>query len=95
MEIWPSAHGASLPGHAPDQPVKGNTHRRQDPVRRIGSWSTTKLLADAGEQIFYERAFREYLESFPAGDDGVARVTTDDVRYADELGDGRITLIDE
>lgn len=60
----------------------------------FGAADKVKLLADGGEQIYYERSLREYLESFPAGDDGVARVPADDARYADEEGDGRITLID-
>lgn len=53
-----------------------------------------KLVAEGGEQVYYERALREYLESFPPGSDGVPVVSADDARYADEEGDGRITLID-
>ncbi|MGD8486437.1 MAG: 5'-nucleotidase C-terminal domain-containing protein [Chloroflexota bacterium] len=52
------------------------------------------LRADDDAQITYERAFREYLESFPAGEDGVPVIGADDPAYAEELGDGRITLID-
>ena len=60
----------------------------------FGAAEKVKLTAGGGEQIYYERSLREYLESFPAGDDGVARVPADDARYADEEGDGRITLIE-
>jgi 2',3'-cyclic-nucleotide 2'-phosphodiesterase / 3'-nucleotidase / 5'-nucleotidase len=55
-----------------------------------------KVTLRAGDdaQITYERAFREYLESFPAGEDGIPVISADDAVYADELSDGRITLIE-
>ena len=55
---------------------------------------TSTLRADDDSQVHYERAFREYLEALPAGDDGIPVISADDPIYADELSDGRITLID-
>jgi 2',3'-cyclic-nucleotide 2'-phosphodiesterase / 3'-nucleotidase / 5'-nucleotidase len=52
------------------------------------------LRADDDAQITYERALREYLESFPAGEDGIPVISGDDAAYANELSDGRITLIE-
>ena len=52
------------------------------------------LCADDDSQIHYERAFREFLASQPAGDDGIPVLSADDPAYAEEMGDGRITLID-
>jgi 5'-nucleotidase len=52
------------------------------------------LRAGDDAQITYERAFREYLEAFPAGEDGVPVIPADDPAYGNETGDGRITLID-
>ena len=60
----------------------------------FGAAENVTLRADDDAQITYERAFREYLESFPAGEDGVPVISADDPTYADEMSDGRITLID-
>ena len=56
--------------------------------------SKVNLRADDDAQITYERAFREFLASLPAGDDGIPVISADDPAYAEELSDGRITLID-
>ncbi|MEX1336142.1 MAG: 5'-nucleotidase C-terminal domain-containing protein [Candidatus Limnocylindrales bacterium] len=60
----------------------------------FGAAENVTLRADDDAQITYERAFREYLESFPPGEDGIPVVGADDPAYAEEQGDGRITLID-
>ena len=60
----------------------------------FGAAESVSLRADDDSQIHYERAFREYLASLPAGDDGVPVINADDPVYANELSDGRITLID-
>jgi 2',3'-cyclic-nucleotide 2'-phosphodiesterase / 3'-nucleotidase / 5'-nucleotidase len=51
-------------------------------------------LVDADETaIFYEQALREYLESFPvAGEPALPTLGDDDPRYAEETGEGRITI---
>jgi 2',3'-cyclic-nucleotide 2'-phosphodiesterase (5'-nucleotidase family) len=54
----------------------------------------TTLVNEAQEPVFYEQAFREYLESFPrAGDEQLPTIPASDVRYAAETGEGRITII--
>ncbi len=53
----------------------------------LGAAESVKLVADGGEQVYYERALREYLESFTAGDEGVPLVPADDPRYAEEEGE--------
>ncbi len=65
-----------------------------DGYEAFGAAEKVTLRAADDAQITYERAFREYLETFPAGDDGVPVISADDPVYADELSDGRITLID-
>jgi 5'-nucleotidase len=65
-----------------------------DGYEAFGAADKVTLRADDDAQITYERAFREYLESFPAGEDGVPVIGADDPAYAQELSDGRITLID-
>ena len=61
----------------------------------FGAAESVSLRADDDSQIHYERAFREYLEALPAGDDGIPVLGADDPVYAEELSDGRITLIDD
>ena len=52
------------------------------------------LVTAEGSQIFYEKALREYLASFPAtGEPGLATIPASDTRYAAEAGEGRITII--
>jgi 5'-nucleotidase len=54
----------------------------------------TTLVNEESEPVFYEQAFREYLESFPlAGDDQVPTIPASDPRYAAKTGEGRITII--
>ena len=54
----------------------------------------TTLVNDASEPVYYEQAFREYLESFPvAGEPGLPNIPASDARYATETGEGRITVI--
>ena len=65
-----------------------------DGYEAFGAAENVTLRADDDAQLTYERAFREYLESFPAGEDGVPVISADDPTYADEMSDGRITLID-
>ena len=60
----------------------------------FGAAENVSLRADDDSQIRYERAFREFLEAQPAGDDGIPVLGADDPVYAEELSDGRITLID-
>lgn len=60
----------------------------------FGAAESVALRADDDSQIHYERALREFLESQPAGDDGIPVLSADDPAYAEEMGDGRITLID-
>ena len=60
----------------------------------FGAAEKVSLRADDDSQIHYERALREYLESFPAGEDGIPVVGAEDPVYAEESSDGRITLID-
>jgi 2',3'-cyclic-nucleotide 2'-phosphodiesterase (5'-nucleotidase family) len=60
----------------------------------FGAAEAVTLRADDDTQIHYERAFREFLLALPAGEDGVPVLSADDPAYADELGDGRITLVD-
>jgi 5'-nucleotidase len=56
----------------------------------------TKLVTKKGTQIFYEQALREYLASFPeAGDPALPTIAADDPRYAQESGEGRITIVTE
>jgi len=65
-----------------------------DGYEAFGAADSVTLRADDDSQVLYERAFREYLEGFPPGEDGVPVISADDPAYANELGDGRITLID-
>ncbi len=65
-----------------------------DGYEAFGAADNISLRAGDDSQITYERAFREFLESFPAGEDGVPVIPADDPAYANETGDGRITLID-
>lgn len=54
----------------------------------------TRLVDAAQAAIFYERALREYLVTFPeAGDPALPTLTADDPRYAQEAGEGRITIL--
>jgi len=53
----------------------------------------TALVTDAGEPIFYEQAWREYLQSFPeSGPPDLPTIPASDGRYAAQSGEGRITL---
>jgi 2',3'-cyclic-nucleotide 2'-phosphodiesterase (5'-nucleotidase family) len=65
-----------------------------DGYEAFGAAENVALRADDDAQIHYERAFREFLEGLPAGDDGIPVISAADPVYADELSDGRITLID-
>jgi 5'-nucleotidase len=65
-----------------------------DGYEAFAAAESVTLRAADDAQITYERAFREYLESFPAGDDGVPVIGADVPAYAEELSDGRITLVD-
>jgi Raf kinase inhibitor-like YbhB/YbcL family protein len=54
----------------------------------------TTLVNEDEEPVFYEQAFREYLESFPvAGDPALPTIPASDPRYAAEAGEGRITIL--
>jgi Raf kinase inhibitor-like YbhB/YbcL family protein len=58
-----------------------------------GKTPTTLVNADS-EPVYYEQAFREYLESFPvAGDDQLPTISASDARYAAETGEGRISIV--
>ena len=59
----------------------------------LGAHPATRLIDTEGGTVFYERALREYLESFPAGPEGIAHVPADDARYSAETGEGRITIV--
>ena len=59
----------------------------------LGAHPNTKLVDTEGGQVFYERALREYLESFAAGPEGIAHIPADDARYSTETGEGRITIV--
>jgi 5'-nucleotidase len=65
-----------------------------DGYEAFGAADNVTLRADDDGQVTYERAFREFLASLPAGDDGVPVISADIEAYANEQGDGRITLID-
>jgi hypothetical protein len=70
------------------------TARGGDGYDAFGAAEKVSLRSDDDAQIHYERSFREYLQSFPAGEDGVPVISADNAAYANEMGDGRITLID-
>jgi 2',3'-cyclic-nucleotide 2'-phosphodiesterase / 3'-nucleotidase / 5'-nucleotidase len=54
----------------------------------------SRLVDEDGTALFYERALREHLESFPVvGDPPLPTLTADDPRYAEESGEGRITIV--
>jgi 5'-nucleotidase len=65
-----------------------------DGYEAFGAAENVALRSDDDAQVHYERAFREYLAGLPAGQDGVPVISADDPVYADEMSDGRITLID-
>ena len=55
---------------------------------------TQRLRNAEGTQIFYEQAWREYLESLPAsGDPELPTIAAADARYAEQSGEGRITVL--
>jgi len=60
----------------------------------FGAAEKISLRSDDDAQVHYERSFREFLEALPAGEDGIPVISADDPVYADELSDGRITLIE-
>jgi len=70
------------------------TARGGDGYDAFGAAENVSLRSDDDAQIHYERSFREYLQSLPAGEDGVPVISADNAAYANEMGDGRITLID-
>jgi hypothetical protein len=59
----------------------------------LGAQPATRLVDTEGGTVFYERALRDHLESFPAGPEGTAHIPADDSRYSAETGEGRITVI--
>jgi hypothetical protein len=59
----------------------------------LGAHASTKLVDTEGGQVFYERALREYLESFGVGPGGIAHIPADDARHTDEAGEGRILIV--
>jgi hypothetical protein len=59
----------------------------------LGAHPATRLVDTEGGTVFYERALREYLASFPAGPEGIAHIPASDARYAAETGEGRITIV--
>lgn len=65
-----------------------------DGYSMLADKTPTTLVNEAQEPVFYEQAFREYLESFPvAGDPALPTIPASDPRYAAERGEGRITII--
>jgi 5'-nucleotidase len=53
-----------------------------------------RLLNAEGTQIFYEQAWRDYLSSLPAGGDPeLPTIAASDTRYAEQAGEGRITIL--
>jgi len=89
------AEGNVDPSVAPVDVISNSfTAAGGDGYDALGAADKVKLIADDGSQVYYERAFREYLEALPVGADGIPLVSADDPRYADELSDGRITLVD-
>jgi len=60
----------------------------------FGAAEKISLRSDDDAQVHYERSFREFLEALPVGEDGIPVISADDPVYANELSDGRITLID-